>query len=251
MTDYGSMTVRNVNVRINAEGLMSFLDIWKLSGKRKMESPVHWQRSNNALIIETHEKYRGKEPGYKISRVLKTASTENGGYWGHPVLAVSYAASLSPKLAVEINETWLRFKRSDVLLADEILSKASIEDNRWAATRALSRVKRNEYTTTLKNHGVVSHGYANCTNEIYKALQDDTAKNLRKKKDISKSANLRDHFDTDELIAIMFAESLAGNRIEAQDSRGNKECISATKKSAQRVRKTIDEDRRDHQLRLG
>ena len=56
--------------------------------------------------------------------------------------------------------------------------------------------------------------------------------------------------DSDELVSVMFAEMLSKQRIDDEDSSGNRECETATRRSSKRVRATIEEDRNDRQKRL-
>ncbi|SRR5579883_238219 len=53
--------------------------------------------------------------------------------------AAAYAGYLSPKLELEVREVWLRYGSDDATLADEILQRATAEENRWAGARAISR----------------------------------------------------------------------------------------------------------------
>ena len=141
-------------------------------------------------------------------------------------------------------------KSGDAALADEVLSRASPEENEWAAVRALGRVKRHEYTKTLDEHGVQGFGFGNCTNAVYKALFDGTAKTLKEQRSLPSSANLRNSMSTDELVFVMAAETLAKQRIEQENPTGNSACAKATSRSALRIRGAIDEDKGDRQSKL-
>jgi hypothetical protein len=55
---------------------------------------------------------------------------------------------------------------------------------------------------------------------------------------------------TDELVSVMFAETLSRQRIEEESPTGNSQCYKATKKSSQFVRQAIDADKRDRQRPL-
>jgi hypothetical protein len=46
--------------------------------------------------------------------------------------------------------------------------------------------------------------------------------------------------DTDELVSVMFAETLARQKIVEEDAEGNSQCVRATKRSTAFVRQTID-----------
>lgn len=166
------------------------------------------------------------------------------------MLAAAYAGYLKPELEVEMKEVWLRYKSADATLADEVLERATDLENEWAATRALARVKRNEYTKALDEHGVEGFGYANCTNAVYGQLFDATAKKLKEQKALPKNGNLRNAMTKDELVYVMMAETLAKGRIEEERPAGNGSCARATKRSASFVRQAIDADRKDRQKPL-
>ena len=117
-------------------------------------------------------------------------------------------------------------------------------------TRALARVKRNEYTKTLDESGVEGFGYANCTNAVYGQLFDATAKKLKEQKALPKNGNLRNAMTKDELVYVMMAETLAKGRIEEEKPTGNGPCTKATKRSASFVRQAIDAEKKDRQKPL-
>jgi len=244
-------SLRGRKIRVKEDGFVSLNDIHSSGGFSVNKRPAQWQRlpSTNPLIIATYERVVGKshKGKFKASLVYRTSSE---GTWAHPILAAAYAGYLSPKLEVEMREVWLRYRAADATLADEVLARASDADNEWAATRAISRVKRNQYTTTLSEHGVEGFGFASCTNAVYGALFDADAKKLKEAKGLSKTANLRDRMSNDELVYVMMAETLAKGRIEDESPLGNGPCAQATKRSAAYVRQAIELDKKDRQKSL-
>lgn len=243
-------TLRGRLIRVNSEGFVSLNDIHRAAGFKTTKRPYDWQRnpSTNPLIIATYERVTGKSrKGYRMSDVYRPTAE---GTWAHPILAAAYAGYLRPELEVEMKEVWLRFKASDATLADEILERATDEENEWAASRAMGRVKRNEFTKTLDAHGVDGFGFASCTNAVYGQLFDATAKKLREERGLPKSASLRDAMSKDELVFVMMAETLAKGRIVEESPFGTAPCAQATKRSASFVRQAIDSDKRDRQRPL-
>jgi KilA-N domain len=242
-------------IRIDVNGLICLTDIHRAAGFSTNNKPDDWLRLESVLKQTTViiEKTSGKSSAFTKAD-LRLASYSiagpNGSVWAHENLALGYASYLSPKLAVEIREVFLRYKKSDPSLADELLESASVEANEWAGVRALSRSKRVQFTTTLQAHGVTKFGYSSCTDAVYGALFDNSAKKLKIAKGLGKNDNLRDKMNTDELVAVMFAERLSRERIEEEAPSGNIECTIATKRSSVRVREAIDGDRRDRQKRL-
>jgi KilA-N domain len=185
-----------------------------------------------------------------MKSVIYTKTGQSGGTWAHENLALAYAAYLSSSLAFEIRDVFLRYKKADPTLADEVLEKATPEANEWAAVRALGRVKRNEFTTTLQKHGVEGFGYANCTDTVYKELFGAPSKKLKEERCLPKTDNLRNRMTTDELVTVMFAETLSRQRIEEEDPVGNGPCIKATQRSSAFVRQAIQGDKQDRQRNM-
>lgn len=249
-----TVILRGRKIRVDDDGFVSLNDIHKAAGFSKNRRPFDWQRlpTTGPLIIALHERITGKSRNskFRTSDVYRAASGANGGTWAHPILAAAYAGYLKPELEVEMKEVWLRYQSGDATLADEVLEKASAEENEWAAIRALGRVKRFEFVKALDDHGVNGHGYANCTNAVYRALFDKTASVLKSEKGLSKSQNLRNMMPKDDLVFVMAAETLARQRIEEEHPEGNGPCYQATKKSASRIRDAVDGDKKDRQSKL-
>jgi len=174
----------------------------------------------------------------------------NKGTYAHPILAAAYAGYLSTKLEIEVREVWLRYRKADATLADDILQRATPKDNEWAAVRAMARAKRVSYTDTLRDHGVQGWGYSTCTNAVYRQILGGTAAQVRAERGIPKK-NLRDHLGTDELSFVMAAEVLASDRIEEEERFGSHDCADASSRSAGFIRQAIERDKMDRQKRLG
>jgi hypothetical protein len=174
----------------------------------------------------------------------------NEGTYAHPILAAAYAGYLSPKLEIEVREIWLRYRKGDATLADEILQRATAEENRWVGARAMARSQRISYTNTLKRHYVEGKGYMYCTEALYSRLLDGKSYELRARMGLGPKANLRDNLDIAELSFVMAAEALAAERIEEEHRIGNAECIEATARGAQAIKSAIENDRRNRQRRM-
>ena len=108
----------------------------------------------------------------------------------------------------------------------------------------MSRVLRNDYTATLKDHGVEhSQGMAQCTNGIYLGFLGRTAKKELRERGLPVTANLRDNMKLVDLTGVMLSEALATEDIKEGDRHGVPECYDASKRSGHAVRKVIDEQR--------
>ncbi len=243
--------LRNKKIRVDENGFVSLNDIHKAAGFSKNRRPIDWQRlpTTNPLIIALHERIVGKShhSKFRTSDVYRAKSGAKGGTWAHPILAAAYAGYLKPELEVEMKEVWLRFKSADPTLADEVLQRATEDQNEWAGARALSRAKRIQFTDTLKDHDVTGFGYVNCTNAVYKEVLGGTAKAVLKDRGMPHKSNLRDKMSKDELVYVMMAETLARQRIEDENPSGNVPCTKATARSASFVKQAIEMERKDRQ----
>ncbi len=255
MAEMKVMLFKKSRIRVDEEGRVCLNDIHKAAGFSKHQMPHDWLRGPSAAreVTALLARITGKSRNWtkeQIKSVYYTKVGQSGGTWAHENLALGYAAYLSPALAVEIRDVFLRYKKADVELADDILDRATPEENEWAAVRALSRVKRNEFTLSLQEHGVVGFGYANCTDAVYKEVLDGSAKSLKERRGLAKKDNLRNSMSTDELVSVMFAETLSRQRINEEHPRGNSQCIAATRRSSAFVREAIEGDRKDRQRPL-
>jgi hypothetical protein len=243
--------LRGKFIQVDVNGLVSLNDIHKAAGFRTSKRPFDWQRipSTNALIIATYERVTGdSRKVYRMSAVYKVTAE---GTWAHPILAAAYAGYLKPELEVEMREVWLRYRSADPALADEILQRATGEQNEWAARRAMGRAVRGAYTAELHERGVTEPlHYATCTNETYSGLFGSTAKKLKESRGLPKSANLRDHMSMKELAFLAASEALAIERMEDVEAKGFPECKTATSKAACAIRSAITSDRQDRQRKL-
>ncbi|MDR7124072.1 KilA-N domain-containing protein [Pseudotabrizicola sp. 4114] len=251
-----AMVIRGRKIATDINGLVSLTDIHSASGFSKNRTPGDWlglqtttQRILRVLKLNTGKSGNWTKTDYRTATYAKRGA--GGGTFADPRLALDYAEYLNPALAIEVKEVFLRYKSADPTLADEVLQRATDEQNEWAATRALGRVKRNEFTEALKQHNVSGFGYGNCTNAVYKEVLGGTSKAVLKARDLPEKTNLRDKMSKDELVYVMMAETLARQRIEDEKPTGNTPCERATQRSASFVRQAIDLDRKDRQKSLG
>ncbi len=238
-------------VEEDENGRWNLNDIWLLAKGKSSQEPKHWREIGavKKLTKELQKKVTAsylKENKPNIPVIYAKSGRGNSGTFAHPILAAAYAGYLSPKLEIETREVWLRFRSGDPTLADEILQRATPEENEWAGTRAIGRSKRREFTAVLQEHGVAGVGYALCTDAVYTGLFDANAQQLKIDKGLmTKAGNLRDKMDTDELVSIMFAETLSKKRIQDEEASGNSQCIRATERSTSFVRQAIEANKQD------
>jgi hypothetical protein len=250
-----SLVLRGKRISEDANGHICLDDIWALSGQKATKQPTRWRATALAksLIIALEQKIAIssiKENKPRVPTVYAKRGRGNVGTYAHPILAAAYAGYLSPKLEIEVREIWLRYRAGDATLADEILQRATAEENRWAGVRALSRSQRVAYTDVLKKHFVQGRGYMECTEAVYSRLLGGKSFELRQRRGLAPKVNMRDNLDMAELSFVMAAEALAAERIEEERRLGNDECAQATSQSAAAIKAAIDDDRRNRQKRL-
>ena len=242
--------VREQPIRANTEGLVCLNDIWRAAGQPVNSEPSDWRAlpSTNGLLramSQSPEKFGGM-----IDTIwIVGKGGKGGGTFAYPHLALSYAEYLSPDLALEVKDVFLRFKFADATLADDVLERATPEANEWAAIRALGRSQRRRFTNCLRDHGVTGKDYGYCTDSAYRGLFGKSAKDLKIEKGLNQSKSLRDAMSADELTFVMATEALARERITEESSDGGEECRAATLRSAQHLRRAIELDRADRKGR--
>ena len=181
----------------------------------------------------------------EIRSVIYSLRGQRAGTWAHENIALGYAAYLSADLAVEIRDVFLRYRRGDESLVDDIRSRRPANDDR-DLHRQIGKGVRNCYTATLDGHGVTMPvEYAQCTNAAYKELFGGTAKQLRQQRGLPPKASIRDDMTIAELAFTMASEALATERIEQQNAQGFLECHDATRQASSAIRGAIEADRKN------
>lgn len=241
--------IRGRTIRVDANGLVCLNDIHTAAGFSVNQKPAQWRRLPMVVQLTAvlMERIMGISHNSKISvqTVIYATGGTNGATYADVRLALAYAEYLNPKLALEVREIFLRYKAADARLADDILERASPEDNEWAGTRAIGRTVRSRFTKTLQNHGAIGRDYGRITNAIYTNLFNRNAQQLKSSRSVGRNGALRDNMTTPELAYVMASEALSSERIEEERCDGGTECLVATNKSARFIRIAIESDRAD------
>jgi len=143
MNQSRAIVIRGSRVEEDSFGHVCLDDIWRTAKASPIKVPAKWRltRIVQALIHELDKKIQIsslKENKAVGPSIYAKRGRGNTGTFAHPILAAAYAGYLSPKLELEVREVWLRYRSGDATLADEILERATAEENRWAGARALS-----------------------------------------------------------------------------------------------------------------
>lgn len=248
------IVIRGRSIREDGTGKLLLDDIWELAKGKPSQVPRFWRFQQGAKALINALKFKVRNSNIKSAAdsgepiYAKRGQGQKGTY-AHPIIAAAYAGYLDPDLEIEVREIWLRYRAGDATLADEILQRATAEENLWAGTRALGRAQRNGFTDVLKAHGVHDHGYRACTEAVYVQLLGGESWQVRNAMGLPRGTNLRDVVDIGSLSLIAAAEALAAERIEEEGCTGNFQCEQASSTAAKAIRRAVDEDRRSRKKR--
>jgi hypothetical protein len=189
----------------------------------------------------------------EIKSAYYTKTGQAGGTWAHENLALGYAAYLSADLAVEIRDVFLRYKKGDESLVEEIRgNRYQREEASRVEVRLHGKKVRRGFTDTLKSHGVTKGWqYAQITDVTNQHLLGGPARKIKAQRGLPEKANLRDHMPINELAYTMASEALATERIDDQDSRGYSACHQETSVAARSIMTAIEADRGTRQKAIG
>jgi len=235
------LTVADHRVRVDGDWV-NLNDLHALAGHPANQDPRRWRETESAkqLIGQLAENLHvAKTHMYKVS---KARIDRGGGTWAHKLLALEYAGYLSPDLKLKINETFLRAQTGDLTLAEEIVDRSPLPETteaRQATARMQGKLARNLLTATLKEHGVAGVGFARCTNATYSPLLGGTAKEVKARRGLTATDNLRDQLSPLELAAVFFAEAKADATIQAENRQGNAACEVACQEAARKVKSIL------------
>lgn len=222
-------------VRTNETKLVSLNDIYNAAcaqgiadGKR---DPRRWKLQDGAQFIEVV----AGALNVPLRDIYQATKGKGGGTFAHWQIALAYAKYLSPQLHMQVNEVYLRVKSGDVTLADEIADKATPEQQDWLAKRVAGKAARGQLTSTLQAHGVHGRGFADCTNAIYRPILGGKKSEICARRGLSRTTNLRDVMDLEQLTRTALAEIVARKSIEKFNVRGNDPCAIECSRAAERV----------------
>lgn len=249
MTDT-DLILRGTAISTDEVGRVCLDDLWAVAKAKDGKKPKRWRQSGAFKVLEKVLQEKVGNPDLFGEVIHAARGRGNKGTFAHPILAAAYAGYLDTNLEIEMREVWLRYRAGDAQLADDILQRASDEENRRVGVRALSRVQRNTYTDVLKEHGVDGKGYMECTEALYIHLLGGRSYELRARMALEPKTNVREHLDAANLSFVMAAEALAAERIAEEQRIGNRDCADATAASASAIRRAVNDDRKSRQQRF-
>lgn len=238
---YGDVLVRHDN-----HGFISLTDMWVAAGSPDgKHDPRRWKDKAGSEFIE----FISNSLNVPSGDIYKTSRGKYGGTWAHWQIALAYAKYLSPEFHAWANQAIkdrieeehdpeLGITRSRDRAVEKWRRQG--KDDNHIQMRLKSIDVRNNHTGVLKEHGVDGFGYGNCTNSIYLPILGGKANDLRKQRGLSRNANLRDNISAVELAGVMFAETLATDKIVRENRQGNNSCAAACLGAGMNVKSIID-----------
>lgn len=245
-----NLILRGVQVQTDEFNRICLDDLWVAAKAKNGKQPRFWRKTEGFKALEKALQEKVGNPNINGEVIFAARGRGAKGTYAHPILAAAYAGYLDTNLEIEIREVWLRYRAGDANLADEILERASAEENHRVGVRALSRAQRNAYTDVLKEHGVEGRGYMECTEALYIHLLGGRSYEIRARMSLKPKANIREHLDASKLSYVMAAEALAAERIAEESRKGNADCAAATAVSASAIQRAVNDDRKNRQQRM-
>lgn len=229
------LTIGGTQIRANEAGLVSLTDLFAAAQAEGLadgkQDPRQWKRRDGEQFIG----FMTEQLNVSERHIYIGTRGKGGGTFAHWQIALAYAKYLSPKLHMQVNEIYARFKAGDVTLADEIAERATPEQQEWLAKRTAAKVSRNQLTSTLAAHGVNGRGFADCTNAIYRPILGGKKSEICAQRGLSKATNLRDVMDMEQLVRTQLSEIVARKNIERFNARGNERCADECTRAALKV----------------
>ncbi len=99
----------------------------------------------------------------------------------------------------------------------------------WIDERQEGIEERKTFTAVLQEHASSPRVYPQATNAIYRPVLGGDAARLKMAMQLHPKANLRDGLSTHDLMRVKFAESMAADKIEKEDLRGDDKCVRAAR----------------------
>ena len=230
---------------VEKEGLYSLTDLWKKAGEVKDKAPSQWTRNKTSREFIDYISKSAKMHS-PIKTIYNDGRNEVFAHWQ---IVLAYAKFISHEFHAEVNQVFkerqeenqnpeLGINRSHERAINNY--KKQGKDDKWIKNRMSGIETRHYFTDTLSSNGCDGQGIAICTNNIYREVIGGTAKDIRSNRGISRKSSIRDSLTMTENLSNALAESLATDKIESEDLKGNNQCANACKKAGQEVKKAVD-----------
>lgn len=257
------LTLRGVKIREN-NGDICLNDLWSLAGQPENIRPASWRRQKGtgrfvealvAKLVVSGKHNNAEEAEESISYVLGAGRAK--ATYAHPTLALEYARHLSPDLAVEANELFVRYRADAVGLALEILDEFAEQveyDTMRVELRSLVAKHNSESAGAAMAAGVKN--FENYNGAGLRGLYGGMTKaEVVEHKGLPKGSSHLDHAGHEELAANYFKATQAAAKLKREKIKGQSAAEDAHEEVGKAVRQTIkdlggtmpeDEEALDH-----
>jgi hypothetical protein len=242
------LTLRGVKIREH-EGNVCLNDLWALAGQPENIRPANWRRQKGtgeflgALITKlvVSGKHNNRKSAEESIYYILGGGRAKATY-AHPTMALEYARHLSPDLAVEVNDLFVRFKADAVGLALEILDEFA-EQVEYDAMRVELRelvAKHNTQSAGAAQRAGVRN-FENYNGAGLRGLYGGLTKaNVVERKGLPEGAHHLDYAGHEELAANYFKATQATAKLKRETIKGQQAAESAHEEVGEAVRKTIE-----------
>lgn len=226
-------------IRMTEAGQPSVFDMIRVLGGQKAPHKV-WER-----LAETHPEVLTKCQNLKFpgrgQRVTPVARTKEDAYY---ILGLLPGAA-GRRYREEAAKLFSQFLDNPAAVATAAVERMSQEDREWLEARLKGKRTRRVFTDVLQEHGVVTKGYADCTNAVYVRVLGTDADGLKaaiaEVKNIPvKTIKPREHFSLQQLSDVETAERVAAGQLKRVEARGNTEVLRVVHKAAAYTRQLLD-----------
>lgn len=239
LSQQGIWTCDQGAIRMTSTGQPSIFDMIKVLGGQKNPRDV-WQR-----LTETHSEVVGKCDNFQFpgkgQRNTPVAKTKEDAYY---ILGLLPGA-VGRKYRDQAAKLFTRFLDDPAGLAASIADTLTEDEAQRLEARLAGKRTRNTFTDVLKEFGVVTQGYANCTNAVYVPILGADARQLKvrisEEKGLAvKAVNPRDHMSIQQLTDVETAERVAAGQLRRSTVAGNAGVERIVRKSAEFTRRLLD-----------
>ncbi|MEZ5971270.1 MAG: KilA-N domain-containing protein [Hyphomonadaceae bacterium] len=243
--------LRGEKILEDDEGNICLNDLWRLAGSPENLRPTNWRRQKRTQALEAalvdrimflkHNYPKNSLPTvYYVQARGKAAKT-----FAHPVLALDYAECLNPEIGVEIREMFLRFRATDIGLANDILDRIGEqikEDQTRVHNRAEISARNKDLAAQGARAGCVNWQYAELHNAgyrgLYNGLEEDEIHEL---KGLTKNQRILDHMCAAEGAANVFRVTQAALRMKRLKPKTPEEAFDIAHEAGVRTRQAMEE----------
>lgn len=241
------LVLRGARIATDAQGNVCLNDMWALAGEPANRRASEWHRGARAKGLEQAVVDRimgdshSTEKNDATSVYYTTGKGKKTRTYAHPVLALDYAEFLDTDLAVEVNETFLRYRANDVTLALEIIEgmaeQAEYDDLR-VKLRQLVRDHNKMSAGAAKDAGVKNFEAYNGAG-LAGLYGGKTKAQVLQRKGLPSDAHHLDHAGHEELAANYFKATQAAAKLKREGIKGQSAANEAHREVGTAVRQTI------------